>query len=235
MDTGDHFMDKYNIALPNSFDYDKKYLLVKNNDINYIALRLKDSSYWGTILSTIFNINIKIVKDYESVNKPFKDLYNSFKQKYKIPNNFLDETMKCKYLNYYYSPAEMREYYNEWRNKSGPVVMGYTSEQYKVYHEITLENTRFNIIQTDHYMDEGCCCKACFFKRSEIASKIMRGMPVNEKIVHTEAKMQLMRKQVERINKINAVIRNNPPKVASVSVGGKNFRQEMSNVIRGKR
>jgi len=100
IETGDHFMDKYCITIPESFDYNKKYSLVKENNITYITLRLKDSSQWGTILTGILGFNICIVKDYESSNKCIKNIYNLFKKVYKIPINFLDQIKKCKYLNY---------------------------------------------------------------------------------------------------------------------------------------
>ena len=66
---GDHFIDKYNINLPDKFDFDKKYLLVETNGVKYIKLRLKDSHIWNSILSNIFSKNICIVKDYQSNNK----------------------------------------------------------------------------------------------------------------------------------------------------------------------
>lgn len=230
IDVSDHFIDKYNITIPKHFDYQQKYLLVKENNITYITLRLKDSNQWGPIISNIFGFNIRIVKDYESTNKPIKYTYNLFKKTYKIPINFLDEIKTCKYLNYYYSPSEIIQYYNEWNNKSTLIKNGYTLEQYKVYNEITLENIRFDNIQLDHYMDEGCSCKACSIKRAEIASKIMRGIFTNEKIIHSEARTELVQKRVERANKINEAIRNTPQQVR-----GKDFKREMSNVVKGKR
>jgi len=39
---GDHFLDKYNITIPDKFDFDKKFLLVIEDDIKYITIRLKD-------------------------------------------------------------------------------------------------------------------------------------------------------------------------------------------------
>jgi hypothetical protein len=50
---GDHFIDKYGIIVPKQFDHSTKYLLVQENGINYIKLRLKDSVFWGSILTSI--------------------------------------------------------------------------------------------------------------------------------------------------------------------------------------
>ena len=84
---GDHFIDKYNITIPSQFDYSNKYLLVEENGIKYIKLRLKDADVWDSILTNIFGTTIKLLKDYESTNKPIKDLYKRFKYIYKIPVN----------------------------------------------------------------------------------------------------------------------------------------------------
>ena len=64
-----------------------------NKGITYITLRLKDANEWGKILTNIFGFNISIIKDYESSNKPIKQLYNLFKTSYKIPINMLNELL----------------------------------------------------------------------------------------------------------------------------------------------
>ena len=229
---GDHFIDKYNITIPEHFDYNKKYLLVEENGIKYIKLRLKDASIWGPILTNIFGSRICIVKDYESTNKPIKDLYLSFKSAYRIPRNLLDELMNCKYLKYYYSPAEQTEYFNYWLNLSTTSKDSYTPDQYKIYEELTIENSYIDYIQLHHYMDEGCICKACNIKRYSVANKIMIGtqLTIQDHIKHDEAKNQLMNKRVMRANKINAVIKSMPP---PQKIRGKNFKQDMSNIVKG--
>jgi hypothetical protein len=231
---GDHFIDKYNIQIPECFDFNNKFLLVKENDISYITLRLKDSNEWGNILTNIFGFKICIIKDYESSKKPIKDLYKLFKSQYRVPRNLLENEMNSKYLNYYYSPLEIQNYYNEWSIKSMDNRDSYTSEQYKLYEEITIENTHIDFIQFDHYMDEGCLCKACSIKRREFASNLINGIPVNERLIHTEAKTDLIKKRVIQANKINQAInqsiKNNPRKVS-----GKDFKQDMSSVVKGKR
>ena len=230
IESGDHFIDNYNIKIPEHFDYNNKYLLVKENNITYITLRLKDSSQWGTILTNIFGFDIRIVKDYESTNKPIKDIFDLFKKKYKIPINYLDEMMKCKYFNYYYSSVELKNYYDEWINKTSLPVISYTTEQYKVYNDIILENTVFDNIQFSHYIDEGCNCKACSLKRIEISNKIKRGVAVNEKIIHIEAKTEFIHKRVSNAIKINEIIKNTPR-----ILKGKNFRHEMTNILMNKK
>jgi hypothetical protein len=230
---GDHFIDKYDIKIPDHFDYNNKYLLVQENGINYIKLRLKDVSFWGPILTNIFGTRICIVKDYESANKPIKDLYLLFKSVYRIPKNLLDDIMQCKYFKYFYSEIEQLEYYIQWLNVTTTNFVSYTTEQYKMYEELSIENAHIDYIQLNHYMDEGCGCKACDIKRAAIANKVMRGIPLSntDQIKHEEAKTQLITKRVNQVNRINNAIRNMPPPQTK---RGKNFKQDMSNIVKGR-
>jgi hypothetical protein len=219
---GDHFMDKYDIIIPKTFDFSNKYLLVQENGIHYISLRLKDSNEWGHILTKLFGFPIYTVKDYESTNKPIKDLYNRFKTDYKIPMYFLQNIKNDKYLNYYYSNDEINEYYNEWLNKSTNDIhfRGYTYEQYSIYENITMENSHLDIIQADHYLDEGCICKACLLKRKETAQKIIRGNVAVDRIYHIHAKTEFIQRKVNKVNKIK-------------NIREKNFVGDMKKLIQG--
>jgi hypothetical protein len=222
---GDHFYDKYDIKIPDKFDFTKRYLLLEENGIKYIKLRLKDSNNWGQILTNIFGTRIYIVKDYESRNKPIRDLYTSFKYNYSIPKNLLDEVMKCKYLNYFYSDTERSVYHNEWLKKSTGTFDSYSLEQYNLYQELTIENSHIDYIQTNHYIDEGCLCKACVLKRGDVASKIMKGIHNNERIIHNNAKQELINKRAAQVNKINAAIQKIP-----VNNTNKNYRSTIKNI-----
>jgi hypothetical protein len=223
---GDHFIDKYNIQLPGSFDFINKYLLVTENGIKYITLRLKDSGEWGRILTNIFGFNIRTIKDYESSNKPIKDLYNTFKLHYRIPVNLLNDIINDKYLKYYYSEDEIITYHREWLSKSTNARESFSCEEYKLYESITIENCHIDKIQRDHYFDEGCICKACCLKRLETISKILKGIEIKDRIVHTEAKSELIQKRVIRANKINHIIQQIPPKPR-----GKDFKNDMKSLI----
>lgn len=225
LSNGDHFIDKYNIKIPDKFDFVNKYLLVNENNIKYITLRLKDSNEWGSILTNMFGFNIRTIKDYESSNKPIKDLYNIFKLNYKIPINFLKDVINDKYLIYYYSEDEINEYYNEWLSKSIQESISYTYEEYKLYEIITIENCHIDKIQFDHYFDEGCKCKACSIKRLETISKILRGIEVKDRIVHIEAKNELIQKRAIRANKINHFLSQQQPS------RGKDFKNAMKSIV----
>jgi hypothetical protein len=225
---GDHFIDKYNIQIPHTFDYTNKYLLVHANGIKYIKLRLKDSNIWGNILSNIFKTKICIVKDYESSNKPIKELYKRFLEQYKIPCNLLKDSIECKYLQYYYSELEIAQYLNEWTKKSSTNKISYTPEQYKMYEELTMDNSHIDYIQVNHYMDEGCICKACVLKRNDVATNIICGGLVHKPIIHTVAKAELIQKTVIRVNNINNAIRRLPHPSKNVD-----FKNKMSQLVHG--
>jgi len=227
---GDHFIDRYNITIPETFDHINKYNIVNENDINYITLRLKDSNEWGRILTNIFEFDIHIIKDYETSNKPIKKLYDQFKIYYKIPINLLNDVYNDKYLTYYYSETEKQNYYDEWLNKSIEPRDSYTIEQYKLYEQITIENSHIDIIQLDHYFDEGCTCKACRIKRFETVMKILKGIEVKDRIVHIEAKSELIQKRVVRANKINNLISKLP-----VKIRGKDFKGDLTSIVSKKK
>ena len=228
---GDHFMDKYNISIPQTFDFQKKYLFVEQDGIKYIKLRLKDSDCWIDILTNIFGTKICTVKDYESINKPIKDLYTIFKDNYRIPVNFLEDIIACKYLKYYYSATERQEYINQWATKSTTSFIPYSQNEYKMYEELTIENAHIDYIQVNHYMDEGCLCKACFVKRHNMSIQILRGQQVTERLVHSEAKNELVTRRITKANHINASIAARPV----LKSGRKDFRSEMTNVVRNKK
>ena len=226
---GDHFIDKYNITIPPLFDYNNKHIMLVHNNIKYITLRLKDSNEWGSILTNIFGFHICTIKDYESSNKPINHLYNQFKKHYKIPINLLNEILNDRYFNYYYSNIEKDNYYNEWLNKSCDPINSYTFEQYKLYEELTIENSYIDIIQLHHYFDEGCICKACSIKRYNTKVNILKGYDVKDRIIHNNAKTELIQQRVIRANKINNIISKIP-----VKTRGKNFKQDLMSIVSKK-
>jgi len=182
--TTDNYMEKYDITLPETFDYNNKYIHQKINGINYIKLRLKDSHCWGTILSKIFEREIIMVNDYETNDKKIAQLYRKFKEEYKIPLNYYEDIKKCKFLNYYYSEEERNEYLNLWNQKTTENHVSFTKSEYDLYIKICLENQIYNFIQLEHYIDNGCLCNLCFNKRKELFIKAKSGIKINEKIIH---------------------------------------------------
>ena len=197
----DYFMEKFEIPLPESFDFEKKYLLIKENNIQYIKLRLCDSNNWGKILSTILNSEIFIINDYETSNKQINLLYENFKNNYKIPSNLLEEIKKDSFLNYYFSLEEKEKYLNNWSSKQIEEEKVYTKEEYKLYFSITLENRiRYNI-QLNHYLDLGCKCNICNNKRKVLIEKAKKGEIIKERVCHNELVNEKLLKIKRIINK----------------------------------
>ena len=183
---GDHYLEKYNVGDLSRFDFKKKYVIQKKNNITYVKLRLCDSSIWAEALSAIFDANIVIVTDYQTDSKGIGELYKRFKREYKIPANYLEDIKACKSLRLYYNEHERDEYLRTWQKRAGDSYTPYTPEEYKFYTTICLENQHIGDIQTEHYIDEGCRCSMCSSKRRELFVRIKNGEVVREKIVHRE-------------------------------------------------
>ena len=183
--TGDHYFDKLtHVIKPNEFDFEKKYLIQKVFDISYIKLRLRDSAQWGKILSNILGAEITIINDYETDKTPLKDLYQRFKAVYKIPANYITQIENCPYFKYYLSYDEQVAYISKLRAKETAQVLGYSQSEYKIYLNICLENQWNTSVDTNHYLDEGCTCRACCKQRRLIVVKARRGEPPKEKLTH---------------------------------------------------
>jgi len=206
---GDYFFDKYDIDIPEKFDFEKKHLLVEKNNIKYIKLRLCDSNEWDQILTNILNIDIVIVKDYQTENKIIGEVYKKFNEQYQIPYNLLETVTQCKYFNYYNSEIEKQNYLNKWNSKTVMTNFEpFSLEKYNFYKEITSENQFLNVIQRDHYLDHGCICNSCCFKRRQIFLKIKNGQQVDTKIIHEEAVQEKKIRKVQRIGNICNKIQN---------------------------
>jgi ribosomal protein L14E/L6E/L27E len=214
--TGDYFFDKYDINIPDSFDFDKKFLLVEKNNVKYIKLRLCDSNEWGTILSNILNMEIVIVKDYQTENKFIGEVYRKFNEEYKIPYNLLETVVQCKYFNYYNSENEKQNYLSNWELKKSMIfVEPFSLEKYNFYKEISIENQYYNVIQRNHYLDHGCICNTCCYKRRQIFLAIKNGENVNDlKIIHEEAVQEKKHLKLQRIKVTYEKIVDNLKKIS---------------------
>jgi len=238
--TGDHFLDVYNLppdVKPNSFDFQEKYMLVQHNGIHYLKLRLKDSQIWGSILTKVFVTPIESVRDYESSNKPIRDLYHRFKSDYKIPSNLLQSIAECPHFQYYYSAEEQTEYLQSWRMKIGPEWISYSKEEYLLYEKITMENCHIDSIQKVHYLDEGCLCRVCQMKRKNLTSRLLSKQHIGElRVIHEEARNEMLQRKVVQVQKINNMIKSSQLKKPG-KFRGKNFNSEMNNIVtlNGKR
>jgi len=182
--TEDYFQTKFGISFPSTFPFDKKYLLMERKNIKFIKLRLKDSSEWNSILSVVFKKPIFTIKDYESKNKKIKNLYLNFHKQYKLPINFLHLIINTYSFQYYLSPVEQHEYITKWESRQCSLYFPFTTKEYQLYYNITLENKFYFNFQKEHYIDEGCICKKCSLQRKKVLLLIKIKKYSSEKIVH---------------------------------------------------
>jgi hypothetical protein len=151
-----------------------------------------DSTNWETILSEIMNAKIVILNDYKTSDKSIGDFYNKFKQEYRLPTNLFELIKKCKYLHFYLNEAEKAEYLKSWESKLTNHFEPFTNAEYQLYIKISLENQVYDNVQHDHYIDNGCSCKACSLKRKNIYCRALKGEVICDKIIHnTEIKTVL--------------------------------------------
>ena len=204
---GDHYFDKYNIENPILFDFNKKYTIQEINNIKYIKLRLCDSKIWNYILSEIFKTEVILINDYQTNDKGVSDLYKKFKEEYKLPLNYFELVKNCKYLGFYFSEEERNKYLETWSNNTKDNFIPYTSDEYKFYVNLNLENQYINDIQLEHYIDNGCFCTYCSHKRKEIYFKAKAGERKFDKIIHREVINEVKNEKIKEFNnKIKLVI-----------------------------
>jgi hypothetical protein len=201
IENGDHYFDKYDISQPIPFDFEKKYTVQNVNNIRYIKLRLCDSKLWASILSNIFQIDIIIIPDYKTEDKPIGKLYKQFKKEYKLPSNYLDIVKNDKYFNFYYNEIERNNYLNIWQNRLTSEFTPYTDNEYKFYMNLCLENQYINDIDIDHYIDNGCFCIYCSERRKEMYFKAKAGEKKFEKIIHREVIVEVKNEKIKKISK----------------------------------
>jgi hypothetical protein len=197
----EYYQDKYEIVLPEKFDFEKKYLIHEKDNVTYIKLRLKDSNEWNKILQSIFSVDVVIITDYKTENKTICELYRRFKNEYRLPSNLLELINDCKNLNYYYNTEEKEEYLNLWSQKLTTDFIPYTEQEYIFYTNLCSENKFYNKVQREHYIYNGCICGPCHIKRKNIFFKAKNGETNFEKIIHSDA-------VIEHVNNINLNIAN---------------------------
>jgi hypothetical protein len=202
----EYYQDKYELELPETFDFEKKYLIQEKDNVTYIKLRLKDSNEWDKILQEIFGIDVVIISDYKTENKTICELYKKFKNEYRLPSNLLELINDCKYLNYYYNSQEKEEYLNEWSKKITTNINPYTEQEYAFYINLCSENNFHNKVQREHYIYNGCICGPCQIKRNNIFIKAKNGETNFEKIIHADAVNEHVNNiNLNIVNKVNNV------------------------------
>jgi len=232
---GDHYFDKYNIENQMPFDHEKKYILHFENKVNYVKLRLIDSSSWGNILSQILQTKIVLIQDYQTEKKEIGKLYKQFKDEYCLPLNYYELLKEDCYFYFYYSEKERKEYIDSWKNRLTENFVSYSKDEYEFYMKLCLENQQYNDIQFDHYIDNGCFCKGCSIKRRDTFFKALNGEVITEKILHSDVVIEQIKDKTEKIvqkinvvNSINKAITSlNKSRTKRKMGGGRTFNMEI--------
>ena len=228
IENGDHYFDEYEINEPIiDFNFEQKYSLQEINNTKYIKLRLCDSNLWSSILSNIFKLDIVMIHDYKTEDKPIGDLYNKFKKEYKLPSNYLDIIKNDKYFNFYYNELERNNYLNNWKNKLSNPFIPYSKSEYDFYINLCLENQYINDFDIDHYIDNGCFCLFCSERRKEIYFKAKAGEKRFEKIIHRDVIIDVKNEKIKELNKkIKSVINE---QISKSKFRPKQFKINVSN------
>lgn len=183
----DYYSNTYNIDTSNGFNFEDKYMIHQNNNITYLKLRLMDSKEWSKILSKLFCREIIIIEDYLTEDKVLGPKYKEFKTNYLLPCNFYTDLCKdSANLSKYLSSDECIEYLDKWKDKLGLEVIPFNGKEYQLYLNITIANQYYDKIEINHYIDNGCSCKACSEKRDELLLSVKNGKRITDKIIHEE-------------------------------------------------
>jgi hypothetical protein len=108
----------FNVPLFNEFNFEKKYNIEEKDNIIFIKIRFKNIDEWSSILGKIFNKEIILHNHNLSVNKEIYNLYEKFKEEYKVPLSYLYNIDKDREFKIFTSKNEKIEYLKYWINKS---------------------------------------------------------------------------------------------------------------------
>jgi len=114
----DEIMKYYDVPLFTHFDFEKGYNIVTKNNIHFIKLRFNDIKRWDSILSDIFNMNIRVAPDNISAFKEYSSAYKSFKKYYYIPNDYYHDILPND-INFriYNTEEEQKNYIEKWKER----------------------------------------------------------------------------------------------------------------------
>lgn len=114
-----NIMTHYNIKKFDSFDFSNKYNVIKKDNIIFIKILFSDIKNWNIILSQIFGKKIILQEANLTKNKEIKNLYNDFKEKYKVPIKYINNKLvNDEEFKIYNTKEQQEKYITKWINKS---------------------------------------------------------------------------------------------------------------------
>jgi hypothetical protein len=109
----------YNIPLINKFNFDKKYIIVRQKNKIFIKLLFKNINEWDKILSEILKKEIVLHNNNLTENKKIYNLYNIFKENYKVPKKYItDILVNDTEFKIYNNVNDQEKYIESWLKKS---------------------------------------------------------------------------------------------------------------------
>ena len=106
----DEIMELNNVPLFNRFDFDNKFNITEKDNMIFIKILFSDIDNWDNILSKIFNKNIIIYPENLTKNKHYLNLYNEFKELYKLPIEYLNILKNNTSFKIYNTPEQQKAY-----------------------------------------------------------------------------------------------------------------------------
>jgi hypothetical protein len=112
-------LKNYDIPVLNDFNFDKRYTIIRKDNKVIIKLLFKDIKIWGKLLSEIFEREIAIHNQNLTETKKIYKLYQEFKNKYRVPKEYiLNLSTKDSQFKIYNTKEEQEDYINHWLTKS---------------------------------------------------------------------------------------------------------------------
>ena len=110
---------KLNIPQIVSYDFNREYLYQCYKNFIIVKLHYRDIKNWGERLTEIFSKPITIVSANVSENKPYYEHYKDFLEKYKVPKQYIEETLVNDIeFKKYQTPEQQTEYITMWLENS---------------------------------------------------------------------------------------------------------------------
>ena len=115
-------LDYFDIPRFTTFDFEKKYNLIQHKNVTIIKLRFEDIDEWGTILSSIFNKDIKMYDANISENKAYYNEYKIIKNEYHIPDFMIDVIKNDTEFKIYNTLEAQQKYIVYWTTRCKPTI-----------------------------------------------------------------------------------------------------------------
>lgn len=211
----DYYKEIYDIPnIPNTFDFDNKHLVYKDDNLTYIKLRLCDSDNWDDILSKYTGYKFKNIKFNESEKKSCGPLYKYFKDNFTITTEIYELLKNNIYFKYYYTPEEQDKYLQQFtRINDDNIIIPYNKIQQDFYNLLIKENETniiYSYINNNHnrpIAHNSSSKKNINSNQEKILNNEIYNLEINENDNYLLNKKTVMNDIIQMILKCNPNIR----------------------------